>query len=70
VLNGTGKMMLVSCLKRTVGESGPKRIQQQTLLGGRGTSCATSPARSPYQNGVNRSFATGASRQSWVDTHR
>ena len=32
VLNGTGKMMLVSCLKRTVGESGPKRIQEQGLL--------------------------------------
>lgn len=32
VLEGTGKMMLVSCLKRTVGQSGPKQLRQQTLF--------------------------------------
>ena len=59
VLNGTGKMMLVSCLKRTVGESGPKRIQQQTLTG-TGTQLRNIPGRSPDQMVFNRSFAKGA----------
>ena len=59
VLNGTGKMMLVSCLKRTVGESGPKRIQQQTLLG-TGSQLRNIPGRSPDQMVFNRSFAKGA----------
>ena len=59
VLNGTGKMMLVSCLKRTVGESGPKRIQQQTLLG-TGSQLRNIPGRSPDQMVFNRTFAKGA----------
>ncbi len=59
VLNGTGKMMLVSCLKRTVGESGPKRVQQQTLVG-TGSQLRNIPGRSPDQMVFNRSFAKGA----------
>jgi len=59
VLNGTGKMMLVSCLKRTVGESGPKRLQQQTLLG-TGSQLRNIPGRSPDQMVFNRTFAKGA----------
>ncbi len=59
VLNGTGKMMLVSCLKRTVGESGPKRVQQQSLLG-TGSQLRNVPGRSPDQMVFNRSFAKGA----------
>ncbi len=59
VLNGTGKMMLVSCLKRTVGESGPKRNQQQTLVG-TGSQLRNIPGRSPDQMVFNRSFAKGA----------
>ncbi len=59
VLNGTGKMMLVSCLKRTVGQSGPKRLQEQTLLG-TGSQLRNIPGRSPDQMAFNRSFAKGA----------
>ncbi len=59
VLNGTGKMMLTSCLKRTVGESGPKRLQQQTLLG-TGSQLRNIPGHSPDQMVFNRSFAKGA----------
>ncbi|MBE7004303.1 MAG: hypothetical protein E7425_08485 [Ruminococcaceae bacterium] len=58
VLNGTGKMMLVSCLKRTVG-NGPKRMQQQTLKG-TGSQMRNIPGRSPDQMVFNRSFAKGA----------
>lgn len=59
VLNGTGKMMLVSCLKRTVGESGPKRIQQQSVFG-TGSQLRNIPGRSPDQMVFNRTFAKGA----------
>ena len=59
VLNGTGKMMLVSSLKRTVGQSGPKKIQQQTLLN-TGSQLRNIPGRSPDQMVFNRSFAQGA----------
>ncbi len=59
VLNGTGKMMLISCLKRTVGQSGPKRIQQQDLLQ-TGSQVRNIPGRSPDQMVFNRSFAKGA----------
>ncbi len=59
VLNGTGKMMLVSCLKRTVGESGPKRLQQQTVFG-TGSQMRNIPGRSPDQMVFNRGFAGGA----------
>ena len=59
VLNGTGKMMLVSCLRRTVGESGPKRLQEQSLLG-TGSQLRNIPGRSPDQMVFNRAFAKGA----------
>ena len=59
VLNGTGKMMLVSSIKRTIGESGPKRIQQQSLLG-TGSQLRNIPGRSPDQMVFNRTFAKGA----------
>ena len=59
VLNGTGKMMLVSCLKRTVGESGPKRTQEQDLLE-TGSQLRNIPGRSPDKMVFNRGFASGA----------
>ena len=59
VLNGTGKMMLVSCLKRSVGESGPKRIQQQEFLE-TGSQVRNIPGRSPDQMVFNRTFAKSA----------
>ena len=59
VLNGTGKMMLVSCLKRSVGQSGPKRIQQQEFLD-TGSQVRNIPGRSPDQMVFNRTFAKGA----------
>lgn len=59
VLNGTGKMMLVSCLKRTVGQSGPKRLQEQTVFG-TGSQVRNIPGRSPDQMVFNRGFAGGA----------
>lgn len=34
VLNGTGRMMLVSCLKRTLGQSQPVKMQQRRLFAG------------------------------------
>ncbi len=59
VLNGTGKLMLVSCLKRTVGENGPRPVREQALLdaGGR---LQGIPGRSPDQMVFNRSLAKGA----------
>lgn len=59
VLNGTGKMMLVSCLKRTADEGGPKRIQQQTVFG-TGSQLRNIPGRSPDQMVFNRTFASSA----------
>ena len=59
VLNGTGKMMLISCLKRTAGQSGPKRIQQRDFLE-TGSQVRNVPGRSPDQMIFNRSFAKGA----------
>jgi len=59
VLNGTGKMMLVSCLKRTAGQSGPKRLQEQTVFG-TGSQLRNIPGRSPDQMVFNRGFAGGA----------
>ena len=59
VLNGTGKMMLVSCLKRSVGESGPKRLQQQSVFG-TGSQMRNIPGRSPDQMVFNRGFTGGA----------
>lgn len=59
ILAGTGKMMLVSCLKRTIGQSGPKRLQQQSLFD-TGSQTRNVPNRDPDQMVFNRSFAQGA----------
>ena len=59
VLNGTGKMMLVSCLKRTAGENDPRRIQQTDVLQ-TGSQVRNIPGRSPDQMVFNRSFAKSA----------
>ena len=59
ILAGTGKMMLVSCLKRTIGQSGPKRLQQQSLFD-TGSQTRNIPNRDPDQMVFNRSFAGGA----------
>ena len=59
ILAGTGKMMLVSCMKRTIGQSGPKRIQQQSIFD-TGSQTRNVPNRDPDQMLFNRSFAGGA----------
>ena len=59
ILGGTGKMMLVSCLKRTIGQSGPKRIQQQSVFD-TGSQRRNIPNRDPDQMVFNRTFAQGA----------
>ena len=59
ILAGTGKMMLVSCMKRTIGQSGPKRIQQQSIFD-TGSQTRNIPNRDPDQMLFNRSFAGGA----------
>ena len=59
ILGGTGKMMLVSCLKRTIGQSGPKRIQQQSLFD-TGSQTRNVPNRDPDQMIFNRTFADSA----------
>ncbi len=59
VLNGTGKMMLVSCIKRAVGESGPKRLQQQSLLK-TGSQLRNVPGYAPDQVLFHRNVTKGA----------
>ena len=59
ILGGTGKMMLVSCLKRTIGQSDPRRLQQQTLFR-TGSQRRNIPNRDPDQMVFNRTFARGA----------
>ena len=59
VLNGTGKMMLVSCLKRTAYESGPKHLQQQDLLE-TGSITRAVAGHAPDQMIFNRGFANSA----------
>ena len=59
VLNGTGKMMLVSCLKRTARETGPERLQQQTVAGTGSVTWAI-PGQGPDQLVFNRGFADSA----------
>ena len=59
ILGGTGKMMLLSCLKRTVGQSAPKRIQQKTLFD-TGSQRRNIPNRDPDQMVFNRSFSKSA----------
>ncbi|HIT01567.1 MAG TPA: hypothetical protein IAC21_01900 [Candidatus Enterenecus merdae] len=59
VLAGTGKMMLVSCLKRTVGQSEPKQLQQQTLFGV-GSQRRNIPGHDPDMVQFNRGVAKSA----------
>jgi hypothetical protein len=59
VLNGTGKLMLVSCLKRSAAEAGPKHMQQQTVLG-TGSQIQNLPGHAPDRLMFNRGFANSA----------
>ena len=59
VLNGTGKMMLVSCLKRTAYQTEPKILQQRSLMI-RSAKVTPIPGHSPDQLLVNRGFAHSA----------
>ena len=59
VLNGTGKMMLVSCMRRTAYETGPKHLQQQTLAG-TGSVTRAIPGHVPDQIVFNRGFTNSA----------
>lgn len=59
ILGGTGKMMLVSSLKRTIGQSGPKRQQQQTLQDV-GAQKRNIPNRNPDMMVFNRTFTDAA----------
>ncbi len=59
ILRGTGKMMLFSCLKRTVGQSQPRNIRQRMLF--EGASVRRNVAgRSPDQVIFNRGAVDGA----------
>lgn len=59
VIQGTGKMMLVSCLKRTVGQSQPQKEQQKKLFEG-ASQRRNVPGHSPDQVIFNRGFAHSA----------
>lgn len=59
VMAGTGKMMLVSCLKRTVGQSQPVREQQRRLFEG-GSQQRVIPGHGPDNVVFNRGFADSA----------
>ena len=59
VMAGTGKMMLVSCLKRTVGQSQPVREQQRRLFEG-GSQQRIIPGHGPDNVVFNRGFADSA----------
>ena len=59
VLNGTGKMMLVSCLRRTAAEAGPQRMQRQELLR-TGSQTWAIPGHGPDQIVFNRGFVNSA----------
>ena len=59
VLNGTGKMMLISCLKRTAYQNEPRR-QQQRSLSVREARIRPIPGHAPDQLLVNKGFAHSA----------
>lgn len=59
VLNGTGKMMLVSCLRRTQEEMGPKHLQQQDLLR-TGSQVRNIGGHAPDKMVFNRGFSKSA----------
>lgn len=59
VMAGSGKMMLVSCLKRTVGQSQPVKEQQRRLFEG-ASQQRNVPGHSPDAVVFNRGFADSA----------
>ena len=59
VLNGTGKMMLISCLKRTAYQTEPRRLQQRELMV-ESAHVRPIPGHTPDQLLVNRSFTHSA----------
>ena len=59
VLQGTGRMMLFSCLKKTVGQSQPVREQQRKLFGG-GSQLRNVGGSSPDKVMFNRGFTDSA----------
>ena len=59
VLNGTGKMMLISCLKRTAYQYEPRMLQQRELLVD-SAHVRPIPGHTPDQVLVNRGFAHSA----------
>ena len=59
VIAGTGKMMLISCLKRAAGQRSPRRIQEQQVLGV-GSQTRNVPGHDPDQMIFNRGFTNSA----------
>ncbi len=59
VLQGTGRMMLFSCLKKTIGQSQPIREQQRRLFDG-GSPVRNVPGHIPDQVVFNRTFTNSA----------
>lgn len=59
VLRGTGRMMLFSCLKKTIGQSQPRREQQRKLFD-HGSQLRNVPGHNPDQIAFNRTFVDSA----------
>ena len=59
VLRGSGKMMLFSCLKKTIGQSQPTRWQQQKLFE-KSSPIRNVPGHSPDKVVFNRGFTDSA----------
>ena len=59
VLQGTGKMMLFSCLKKTVGQSQPDKWQQRKLFE-KASPMRNLPGHSPDKVAFNRGFTNSA----------
>lgn len=59
VLRGTGKMMLFSCLKKTIGQSQPRREQQRKLFD-HGSQVRNVPGHNPDKVAFNRTFVDSA----------
>lgn len=59
VVRGTGRMMLFSCLKKTVGQSQPAHMQQRRLFEGGSQRCSV-PGHTPDKVIFNRGFTDSA----------
>lgn len=59
VVRGTGQMMLFSCLKKTIGQSQPTRMQQRRLFEGGSQRCSV-PGHTPDKVVFNRGFTDSA----------